>query len=269
MPKSFMPKAAISLLLPTCLLLFAASFVQAQTPEQRGLEIAREVDARDRGFGDSTSEITMILRDKYGNERPRHIRSRVLEGVEEGDKSIIIFDNPGDVKGTAFLSHTRKTGSDDQWLYLPALKKVKRISSSNKAGSFMNSEFAYEDIASQEVEKYTYTFLRDDQWQDKKVWVNQAVPVDPKSGYSKLEIWIDIERYIPLKIDFYDRAAQLKKTLLLEDYQQYKNRFWRAHKWTMSNHQTGKITILEQKNWVFDNGFSEKDFDNNSLARSK
>lgn len=241
----------------------------ALTPEERGLQIAQEVDARDKGFGDSTNDIVMTLRDKYGNERPRYIRNRTKETEGDGDKSIIIFDNPGDVKGTAFLSHTHKEGSDDQWLFLPALKKVKRISSSNKAGAFMNSEFAYEDISSQEVEKYTYKFLREDMLDGRKVFVNEADPVDPKSGYSKLEVYVDAERYVGLKIDFYDRAERLKKTLTMEGYNQYKDKYWRANKWSMVNHQTGKSTILEQTNWKFDNGFTDKDFDKNSLSRVK
>ena len=123
---------------------------------EKGLEIAIEADSRDKGFGDSTAQITMILMDKYGQSTERAIRNRTFEGDNEGDKSLVIFDSPGDVRGTAFLSHTKKADSDDQWLYLPALKRVKRIASSNKAGPFMGSEFSYEDIASQEVEKYTY-----------------------------------------------------------------------------------------------------------------
>ena len=122
---------------------------------EKGLEIAIEADSRDNGFGDSTAQMTMILMDKYGQSTERAIRNRTFEGDNEGDKSLVIFDSPGDVRGTAFLSHTKKAESDDQWLYLPALKRVKRIASSNKAGPFMGSEFSYEDIASQEVEKYT------------------------------------------------------------------------------------------------------------------
>ena len=129
---------------------------------EKGLEIAIEADSRDKGFGDSTAQITMILMDKYGQSTERAIRNRTFEGYNEGDKSLVIFDSPGDVRGTAFLSHTKKADSDDQWLYLPALKRVKRIASSNKAGPFMGSEFSYEDIASQEVEKYTYIYLRDE-----------------------------------------------------------------------------------------------------------
>jgi len=258
-----------SLALAGTLLFAATHVVSAITPEERGLEIAKEVDRRDRGFGDSTNDIAMTLRDKYGKERDRLIRNRTKEQENEGDKAIIIFDNPADVKGTAFLSYTRKTTADDQWLFLPALKKVKRISSSNKAGAFMNSEFAYEDIASQEIEKYTYTFLREDEYEGRKVLVNEADPVDPKSGYSKLEIYVDAERYIALKIDFYNRGGAHKKTLKMSDYTQYLDKYWRAHTWEMTNHQTGKSTTLKQSNFTFGNGFTEKDFDKNSLSRAK
>lgn len=262
MRSSFLP-----IILAFALLLGHAAF--ALTAEERGLQIAQEVDRRDTGFGDSTNDTKMILRDQHGNERPRFIRNRTMEQKGDGDKSIVIFDNPGDVKGTAFLSYTHKVGPDDQWLYLPALRKVKRISSNNKAGSFMNSEFSYEDIASQEVEKYTYKFLREDEFEGTKVYVNEMDPVDPKSGYSKMETYIDADRYIPLKVDFYDRGGRLKKTLIMEDYNHYKDQFWRAHTWTMTNHQTGKVTVLEQTNWVFDNGFTERDFDKNSLSRAR
>ncbi len=247
----------------------AFTSVWAEIPEEKGLAIAVEVDQRDRGFGDSKNTITMILRDKHGNERPRYMRNQTMEQEGDGDKSIIVFDNPGDVKGTAFLSFTHKEGADDQWLFLPALKKIKRISSSNKSGAFMNSEFAFEDIASQEVEKYTYKFIREDEFDGRKVFVNEADPVDRKSGYSKLHVYVDSERYIPLKIDFFDRGERLKKTLLMKDYKQYLDKFWRAGIWDMTNHQTGKSTVLKMEGWTFNNGYTQKDFDKNSLSRVK
>lgn len=243
--------------------------LHAQTPEEKGLALAIEVDKRDSGYGDAMADITMILQDQQGNVRERFMRNRVMEVKGDGDKSLIVFDNPGDVKGTAFLSYTHKSGSDDQWLFLPALKRIKKISSSNKAGAFMNSEFAFEDIASQEVEKYSYAYLREDTFEGIPVFVNQSDPVDPKSGYSKIDVWIDQQRYIPLKVDFYDRGQRLKKTLVLSDYQQYLDRYWRAGTWTMENQQTGKVTVMKMQNWRFRNGFSEEDFSKNSLSRVK
>ncbi len=247
----------------------ASAYVGAQSAEERGLAIAREVDVRDAGFQDATVDITMYLRDKQGNERARNMRNKIMEVEGDGDKSMIIFDNPGDVKGTAFLSFTHKEGPDDQWLFLPALKRIKKISSSNKAGAFMNSEFAFEDIASQEVEKYTYRFLREDEFEGRKVFVNESDPVDPKSGYSKIDVFVDQERYIPLKVEFYDRGGRHKKTLTLTGYQSYLDKYWRANTWTMENHQTGKSTVLKMNNWTFRNGFSESDFNKNSLSRAK
>ncbi|MGD8515231.1 MAG: outer membrane lipoprotein-sorting protein, partial [Granulosicoccaceae bacterium] len=145
-----------------CLLTILPEPALAETPQEKGLAIAVEADRRDTGFGDSKAEMKMILRNRHGEESVRDMRVKVLEVKDDGDKSIFVFDRPRDVKGTGLLSYSHKVGNDDQWLYLPALKRVKRISSANKSGSFMGSEFAYEDFASQEVEKYTYKYLRDE-----------------------------------------------------------------------------------------------------------
>jgi hypothetical protein len=141
----------IKTILPAILLALLSPAILAESPEERGLAIATEADRRDTGFGDYTSDVKMILKNKQGQESIREIRSRTLEVDGDGDKSLTIFDKPRDVKGTALLSFTHKEGPDDQWLYLPALKRVKRIASDNKSGPFMGSEFAYEDIASQEI----------------------------------------------------------------------------------------------------------------------
>ena len=242
---------------------------EAGTPEARGLEIAREADRRDLGFGDFSASIKMVLRDRHGQETERRMRTRTLEQKDDGDKALIIFDNPGDVKGTAFLSFTRRKGSDDQWLYLPALKRVKRIASSNKSGPFVSSEFAYEDIASQEVEKYTYKHLRDEELDGRACFVLERDPVDPKSGYSRQEAWIDQEEYRVWKVDFYSRGGALLKTLTVADYNQYLDKYWRASRWEMVNHKTGKSTVLLWEGYVFGNGFKDSDFTRKSLAKAR
>ena len=105
-------------------LLFAGVAI-AQTPEERGLEIATMVQAQDDGFTDSESAMTMTLINRSGKKSTRRMRSRVLEVQGDGDKSMSIFDEPADVKGTASLTHSHATEADEQWLYLPALKRVK------------------------------------------------------------------------------------------------------------------------------------------------
>ncbi len=241
--------------------------VAAQTPEEKGLEIAVEADRRDTGFHDSTASMKMLLRNKQGDESSRDIRVRTLEQENDGDKSLTIFDSPADVKGTAFLSFTHKSGPDDQWLYLPALKRVKRIASRNKSGPFMGSEFAYEDLSSQEVEKYTYKYLRDESCDGLECFVIERDPVDKYSGYTRQVVWIDKTEYRPQKIVYYDRKNSLLKTLTFNDYQQFLDRYWRAHDMFMVNHQTGKSTRLTWRNYKFKTGLTERDFNRNVLKR--
>ena len=256
-------------ILPAILLCLLPVSVIAETPEEKGLAIAVEADNRDSGFVDYTNNVQMILRNKHGQESTRVIRSKTLEVDGDGDKSQTIFDEPRDVKGTALLSFTHQEGPDDQWLYLPALKRVKRIASDNKSGPFMGSEFAYEDISSQEVEKYTYKFLRDDTLDGLEVFVFERYPVDKKSGYTRQIIWLDKEHYKERKIEFYDRKNALLKTLVFNDYHQYLDKFWRAHDMYMENHLTGKSTKLIQSDYEFNTGLTDRDFDKNSLKRAR
>ncbi len=240
----------------------------AQTPEEKGLAIAKEADQRDRGFKDSKSSMQMILMNKQGEQSVRDIRIRTLEVQADGDKSLMIFDSPLDVKGTAFLNFTHKTGDDDQWLYLPALKRVKRISSNNKSGSFMGSEFSYEDISSQEIEKYTYKWIKDEVRNAQECFVVERYPVDQEnSGYSKEIVWIDKQEYRTQSVEYYDRKSSLLKTLTISGYKQYLNKYWRADEMFMDNHQTGKSTKLIFSNYQFATGLSDADFNKNSLQR--
>ncbi len=141
----------------------------SETPEEKALRIVTEADEYDSGFQDSLSSSEMILRNKQGEETVRYFRGKTLEVEGDGDKTLFIFDSPRDVKGTATLTFSHKIGPDDQWLYLPALKRVKRITSDNRSGSFVGSEFAYEDLGSQEIEKYTdRVVIRDEECPNSK-----------------------------------------------------------------------------------------------------
>lgn len=251
------------------LLLPSLALAQENAGAARGLEIALESDRRDTGWADQTADMTMVLRNRVGQESTRTMRLKTLEVDGDGDKSLTIFDEPRDVSGTAFLSFTHALEPDEQWLYLPALKRVKRISSSNKSGPFMGSEFAYEDISSQEVEKYAYNWLRDEEFEGRNTFVVERFPQYEHSGYTKQVVWIDQEMYQPLKVEFYDRKGSLLKTLTSTDYQQYLGQFWRTSTMHMVNHQTGKETTLTWSGYDFDSGLSERDFNQNSLQRAR
>ncbi len=257
------------LLITSWLLILAFNSALAETPEEKGLAIAVEADTRDTGWTDQKADMSMILKNKNGDTTTRTMKISTLEVEGDGDKSLLVFDNPRDVKGTAFLSYTHSLTPDDQWLYLPALKRVKRIASANKSGPFVGSEFAYEDLSSQEVEKYSYKWLRDETINGRDCFVMERYPAYEYSGYTRQVLWLDKEMYQPIKLEFYDRKNALLKTLDFLEYQQYLVRYWRASKMEMANHQTGKSTTLTWNNYQFKTGLTDRDFDKNTLKRAR
>jgi len=266
LPSCRVPAIAVFIILQTALFSVTAN---AQSSEEKGLEIAKNIKARDLGWGDSQSEMIMTLRNKKGQEVVRNMRSKTLEVADDGDKGLTIFDTPADVRGTAFLSFSHISESDDQWIFLPALKRVKRIASRNKSGPFLGSEFAFEDLSSFEVEKNTYNYLRDEELDGMEVYVSEMRPIDKYSGYSRMVAWIDKEHYRVHKVDYYDKRDTLLKTLTVTDYKLYKDKYWRADKQFMVNHKTGKSTDIEIKNLVFGVGLSDADFNENRLQRAR
>ncbi|SIS74644.1 outer membrane lipoprotein-sorting protein [Neptunomonas antarctica] len=257
----------INWLLPA-ILLASASFSYAETAEEKGLAIAKQTKQSDIGWTDMTAQMQMVLRNSEGQESIRDIRMQSLEKKDDGDKSLSIFDRPLDVKGTAFLSFSHPGEADDQWLYLPALKRVKRIASRNKSGPFMGSEFAYEDLTSFEIEKYTYKYLRDESCGTEQCYVVEQYPVDEYSGYTRRVVWIDQSENRLHKIDFYDRKNSLLKTLTYAAYQQYLGKHWRPDMMKMDNHLTKKNTDLIWTDYQFNTGLSDADFNRNSLKRA-
>lgn len=251
------------------ILSFSCSVYAADESNARGLEIAQEADLRDTGFIDSTAKMKMELKNKQGQTNTRQVRVKTLEVNGDGDKGLSIFDTPADIKGTASLTYSHALKPDEQWLYLPALKRVKRISSKNKSGPFMGSEFAYEDISSQEIDKYTYKYIKDDVVNEIECFLIERYPAYKHSGYTRQQVWINKQEYRPEKIDFYDRKNVLLKTLTYSGYQKYLDKFWRADNMHMSNHQTGKSTTLSWNDYQFKTGLTDNDFNRNSLKRAK
>ena len=250
-------------------LLFAEfhALAQEETAEDKGLRIAREASARNDGFGDFTAGLTMVLLDRHGRESIRKMRFKVLEVPGDGDKSLFVFDRPRDVQGTALLTHAHINTRDDQWLYLPALKRVKRISASRRSGSFMGSEFSYEDMSPPEVEEYTYKYLRDEPCGDLTCTVTEQVPRDEQSGYSRKVVWQDTGELRTWKMELYDRRGSHLKTLTFADYRQYLDRYWRAEEQTMVNHLTGASTVLNWTEFRFRTNLKASEFTHTALRR--
>lgn len=242
----------------------------AQTPEEKGLDIAKKAEAIDNGWGNSANTLTMTLKNKNGQVTTRQMHGYSIEVEGDGDKSMTIFDTPKDVKGTASMTYTHKIGDDDQWLYLPALQRVKRISSSNKSGPFMGSEFAFEDLSSQEVEKYTYKYLKLVKLNGVTCHKIERYPVAKTSGYKKNIVYVNKENLRPETIMFFDRKGAKLKTLTFSGYKQYLGKYWRPDQMKMVNHLNGKETTLNFTNYKFnDPTVTDESFSQNSLKRAK
>ena len=204
-----------------------------------------------------------------GQETTRTLRISTLEKPDEtvGDKSLVLFDTPPDIRGTALLSHAKILDSDDQWLYLPSLKRVKRISSSNKSGPFVGSEFAFEDFTAIELSKFDYKYIREEPCGELQCDVVERFPQYENSGYTKQIAWVDQTDFQIRKVEFYDRRGDLLKVLELEDYRRYDNGVWRAHHLSMNNVQTNKQTDLVYKDYLFGVELTENDFISGRLTR--
>jgi hypothetical protein len=241
----------------------------AAAPDEAAFDIAARSDRSDLGFGQSEVELQMVLRNAIGQETTRTLRISTLEKENEevGDRSLVRFDTPRDIAGTALLSHAKILKPDDQWLYLPALKRVKRIASANKSGPFVGSEFAFEDLTAIELNKFEYTLTGTEACGELRCDVLERKPRYQNSGYSKQVAWIDQQAFQIRKVAFYDRRGDLLKELTLDDYRLYPNGVWRAHRLSMRNVQTGKETDLIYGDYRFQVGLSEGDFQKGRLTR--
>ena len=230
------------------------------------MEISKKSDKVTDGFGSSVSQTEMILINASGQQRVRELEMKTLEG-ENGDKTISTFLTPADVKGTKTLTHQHVNRDDDQWLYLPALRRVKRIASSNKSGSFMGSEFSYEDIGNQNYKKYTYEKrVEEVDLNGIKCYKGTRIPTDTNSGYTKQISWVSMDNFLLQRVDYYDRKSELLKTATFLEYKQIEG-VWRVGKIEMKNYQNDKSTILIWKEEKIHAGLTAKEFNKRVLKQ--
>jgi outer membrane lipoprotein-sorting protein len=242
--------------------LLTASSLMALT----NMEIAQKADKVTDGFESSVATMEMVLINASGQKSVRDMEMKTLEG-ENGDKTISTFLTPADVKGTKTLTHEHVERDDDQWLYLPALKRVKRIASSNKSGSFMGSEFSYEDIGNQNYQKFTYEDkVEEVELNGEACYKGVRIPKDKNSGYTKQVSWVTKDGFLLKKVEYYDRKSELLKTAIFSDYKQIDG-VWRVGKIEMKNHQNDKSTVLIWKDDKVKVGLTEKEFNKRVLKQ--
>ena len=226
---------------------------------QSGEKVAKQAYEKISRYQSSISKTTMVLKNAQGDKNIRKLEIKKLEG-ENGDRSLLIFLYPNDLKNTKLLSYEVIGGDDEQWLYLPALKRVKRISSRNKSGSFMASEFSYEDISSQNYKNYSYP-------QDAKMVTKDGVqyfevlrlPKDKHSGYSKQIVYIDTKENLARFGEYFDKQRRLLKKIFFSNYVVFDG-VYRVHKIVIKNVQNQKESTLTLDSDTIKAGLSKKDF---------
>ncbi len=255
-------------ILMTAMAIASTATAMAQT----GREIAQRV--KDRPDGDTRqSELVMRLINKRGAVRERKLISYSIDvGKGKKDrKSIMFFQYPGDVKGTGFLTwdYDEPNKDDDKWLYLPAMKKVRRISgSSAKQDYFMGSDFTYDDMGSRNVDEDTHKLLGEESINGHKCWKLESVPKDKREIYSKKIAFIRQDCLIAVKVEYYDKMNKLHRCLELSEIAKVEG-FWIAHKLHMTNVQTEHQTLLEIKNPKYDLPLEEATFSVSTLEKGR
>ena len=192
---------------------------QVFAQELTAREIIEKVYNRPEG-DDQTSNLTMTLENKSGKQRIRKIK-QFTKDMGDVEKSIMFFQSPADVKNTSFMSWTYDNDkSDDQWIYLPALKKVKRISSDSKSDYFMGSDFTYDDLGDRKLDADDHELLRSETIDGVDYYVVESVSKDEEYMYSKTKTWIRKDNFIGLKKEFYDEDEDLLKILKIKKFEE-------------------------------------------------
>ena len=179
----------------------------------------------------------------------------------------MLFSQPKEVKGTAFLNWDR-IGSevDDQWLYLPALKKVRRIRATDKSRSFQGSDFSYEDLSGRELDSDNYELIGEDSFNGTQCYKINAIPLEKVTQYSSRIIWIDKKHFLMKKIEFFDKKNNLFKILDIPDHVKNGD-YWTAIKMTMFNVKKSHSTELEILKVDYDQGLKDNIFSESYLKR--
>ena len=239
------------------ILLCGCIFTAEKTFALSGREIMEKVNARDAGDS-SSGEMEMILIDKKGKKRIRKLKT--FGGKKGKDSlSLMFFISPADVKNTGFLTYDyKKSGKDDdQWLYLPALRKTKRIAAGDKSGSFMGSDLNYSDMTTPDLDLYDYTLMKETDVRGEKVWQIKAVPKSKdeakKSGYSKSVIFIRQDNYVMIRAVRWVHKKRRNKYIDVKKLENIDG-IWvstETHVTTKTGKKTLHKTILKEKNIRF------------------
>ena len=255
--------ALFSLSLP-----FGSSHVIALEGDQKelGHEVAAKFDQVNSGWDDTYSLLSMQLLKDGKEVSNRRMEVRAKERGDSGDMSIMRFHEPRDVRDTAFLTHGNLGQADDQWLYLPSIRRIKRINSANRSGPFMGSQFSFEDMASFQIDKYSYRLIDEREWAGAVHYVLELIPTDKNSGYERIVYFIEKRRMTLTAADYVSKkTGKISKRLKNYEFEQFEGKFWRPRSAVMRDEIRNRSTKLSWDEYRFGNGFDEAMFTQSAL----
>ena len=232
-----------------------------------GREIIKLV--KDQPDGDNRKSVmTMTLVNKRGSKRERTMLS-YSQDYGKDSKSIMFFKAPADVQGTGFLTwnYDNPDKDDDRWLYLPAMKKTRRISgSSARKEYFLGSDFTYDDMGGRNIDEDEHTLMGEEQLGDRKCWIVNSKPIEDDANYSETVSWIWKDALTAIKVEFYDRMGELQKTLTINDIRRTDS-YWTVYGMEMQNHQRNHQTLITISQMEYNISIPENHFTVASLER--
>jgi outer membrane lipoprotein-sorting protein len=217
---------------------------------------------------DLQANLTMELKNSQGNTRVREIK-QFVKAIPEGEKKIMYFVAPADVKNTSFMnwSYDDASKSDDQWIYLPALKKIKRISSDSKSDSFMGSDFTYDDLGDRALSDDTHSIIREETLDKKDCYVVESVSKQDNYMYSRTLTWVEKGSWIGIKKEFYDEDDELLKVLRVLASETLDGVIIITNT-TMENVQNGHSTTMTLKDILVNKGLDDSLFTERMMKRA-
>lgn len=252
-------------------LIIVAIFLAAETStfaqeKITGLKVIENVYELPTGK-DTQTDLTMTLINSRGDKRVRKIK-QFIKDFGKIEKKIMFFTSPADVRNTSFMnwSYDKEGKDDDQWIYLPALKKVKRISSDSKSDYFMGSDFTYDDLGDRHPSEDSHKLLKEENVKGEDCYVVETIPKEEEYMYSRTVTWIIKDKWIGLKKEFYDEDGELLKILTVKKYEKISG-YWTILQTEMRNVQKDHTTKMELKNVIIDSGIPDNKFTERMMKR--
>jgi outer membrane lipoprotein-sorting protein len=259
---------------PTILILLACAGVSpaGATTARELLDQVRQLNQTSRKWNDRVQRLQLRIVDRLGGERQRELVMNFKRYPEDRNRSIVFFESPPEVRGVSVLQWTDPHAKDEQWLYLPALKRVRQISAGARHESFVGTDFSYDDLAIiSEITDWSdadarVRLLRDETLDGRSCHVIEFTPTGKDVTYGKILTWLTADDLVMVKFEMYDDSGQLEKVLTLSDVRNV-GAIPTAFRMEMKSEQNGSHTVVDFTEIKYDTGLADTLFTQRTLER--